>query len=626
MPRFLVYLFAIPLVLVLVGFILVSLLLDKEKILDLAAEELKAKTGATLAVGGAAELSFFPRLGLSLEQVALDMPGEQQTSLQARSLEIGVQLMPLLSKQVAIDSILLDGVLVSMTTEPAPAPVDTSALNDEQLARFYQQREAAREAAGKATGAENVLAIPLALEVARLQITDSRLEVREAGSDTQVIDIASLTVRELNLEGRSIPVEASITVAGEQAMELSLRGKVMINQDTQVIGLETLDIELGGALQAPVTMTTSGEVDINRQVADLNLVANISDTRAEGQLRYASFESPQVDAQLRLNRFTPALLALAGPEAAAAESAPAGGEAASDETDVPLPLDALRLMDTRADLVIEEVIWGSHRVQQLKAKLRVLNGEAIFPSITGTIHGGSLDMKASLNAKQSTARINTQGTLLQLDIASVLAAAEVEPVLSGRANLDWKLHGKGNTSGAISQTLRGPLNLRTEQAVLQGLGVEQMLCESVALVNREALSADFPADSAFEELAVTLQLGKGKARLQPLTARLPDISLSGEGEIDIASLDFDTTFSARLSPGLEQLDPACRVNERITAIAWPVNCRGNATGDPADWCAVDSKEILEDLAGNELKRKAQKEVEEKYGEEAGALLKGLLGD
>ena len=46
---------------------------------------------------------------------------------------------------------------------------------------------------------------------------------------------------------------------------------------------------------------------MNRQVADLKLVATIGDTRADGQLRYAAFESPRKSThQLRLNQFTPA--------------------------------------------------------------------------------------------------------------------------------------------------------------------------------------------------------------------------------------------------------------------------------------------------------------------------------
>lgn len=623
MPRFLVYFIAIPLVIVLGGALLVSVLLDEEKLLQVAADEVRQKTGATLEVAGGADLSFFPRLGLSLKEVSLDMPGDQQTSLQARSLEIGVRMMPLLSKQVDIDSLLLDGVIISMTSEPAPAPVDTSKFDDKQLARFYQDREAAKAQAGQAASAENVMAIPLALEVAQLRITDSRLEISEIGGDTQVVEIAEFSATGLNLDGRSVPVEAQVVLVSDQPITIALKGKLMISQQTQVIGLQTMDVTVSGALQEPISMTTSGEVDINRQLADLNLVADISDTRAEGQLRYASFESPQIDARLRLNQFTPALLALAGPEAASSESTEAKP---ADEEDIALPLDAIRRMDTRAELEIDKVIWGAHVVDGLKAKLRVVKGSANFPMISGTIHGGDLNMKASLNARQSTARINSQGTLQQLDIASALAASEVDPILTGKANLDWKIHGQGNSTAAITGTLRGPVNLQTEQAVLKDMGVEKMLCEAVAMVNQEPLAAEFPASSAFEALSVTLNLGKGKARLQPLKAKLPDIRLLGKGAIDIASLEFDTTFTARLSPGLGKIDPACRVNERITAIEWPVNCKGNATGEPGDWCSVDSQEILEDLAGNEIKRKAQKEVEERFGEEAGGLLKGLLGN
>lgn len=623
MSRALLYIIGLPLLVIIAAAILVPLMLDTEKILQLAAEEVHKQTGATLTVEGDADISIFPTLGLALGDVSLDMPSEEQPSLQARSLNIGVQLIPLLSKEVAIETIDLDGVVIRMVTEPPPAPIDTSNLNDKELQQFYARRQAAIDEASEAASAEAVIAVPLALEVASLSITDSRLEMTEAGGDTDIIEIESLKASGLNLDGRSIPVQGTVRLPGDEPQVFAFNGTMMINQQTQMLGIEEMDITLDGALTETVTISTSGEIDISRQVADLKLIATIGDTRAEGQLRYAAFESPQIDTQLRLNLFTPALLALAGPEAAAAETtAPTSG----DTEDTPLPLDALRLMDTRADLSIDKVIWGAHTVSNLKAKMRVNKGAANFPRITGDIHGGRLDMKASLNAKHSLAKVNTQGGITAVDIAQVLVASEVDPILTGKANLTWKLNGQGNTSGAITQTLKGPIDLQTEKAVLKNMAVEKMLCEGVALVNQESLAADFPTSSAFEELSVKINLGKGQARLQPLKAKFPDIRLSGKGTMDIVSMDFDTTFAAKLSPGLAKLDPACRVNESITAIEWPVNCAGNITGEPGEWCSVDTAEIIEDLAGNEIKRKAQKEVEKKYGKEAGSLLKGLLGD
>ncbi|MEE4251901.1 MAG: AsmA-like C-terminal region-containing protein, partial [Alcanivoracaceae bacterium] len=196
----------------------------------------------------------------------------------------------------------------------------------------------------------------------------------------------------------------------------------------------------------------------------------------------------------------------------------------------------------------------------------------------------------------------------------------------GIADLNWKLHGQGNSSQALTQTLRGPIELQTHDAVLRDMGIEQMLCEAVALVNQESLSANFPTESAFEALSISIMMGEGRAQLQPLKAKLANVRLLGKGALELASMDFDTTFTARLSAGLAKLDPACRVNERITAIDWPVVCKGNVTGEPADWCSVDSSEIIADLAENELKRAAQKEVEDKYGKEAGQVLRKLLGN
>ena len=622
MPRILLYIILAPLVLVIVAALLIPVMVDEEKMLQLAADEVRKQTGAELSVLGGADLRIFPTLGLALANVSLDMPSDQQPSLQARSLNIGVELIPLLSKEVAIETIELDGVVIKMTTEPEAAPIDTSQLNDKQLGEFYAKRQADIDEARQAASTEAAVAVPLALEVASLSITDSRIEMTEVDGDTSIVEIDSLKVSGLNLEGRSIPLEGSVILAGDEPLVIMFNGSVVVSQETQMLGIEEMDVSLKGALAETVALNTSGEVDMNRQVADLKLVATIGDTRADGQLRYAAFESPQIDTQLHLNQFTPALLALAGPEAADTKPVQSSPEEAED---TPLPLDALRVIDTRADLSIDKVIWGAHQVDNLKAKLRVNKGAANFPSITGDIHGGKLDMKASLNAKNSLAKINTRGTLSNVDIAQALVASEVEPVLSGKASLNWKLNGEGNTSGAITQTLKGPIDLVTEQAVLKDMAVEKMLCEGVALVNQKSLAADFPNSSAFEELSVRINLGNGKARLQPLKAKFPDIRLVGKGALDIVTMDFDATFAAKLSAGLTKLDPACKVNDSITAIDWPVNCEGNVTGEPADWCSVDTAGIIEDLAGNELKRKAQKEVEKKYGEEAGGLLRGLLG-
>lgn len=103
-------------------------------------------------------------------------------------------------------------------------------------------------------------------------------------------------------------------------------------------------------------------------------------------------------------------------------------------------------------------------------------------------------------------------------------------------------------------------------------------------------------------------MSQGKLLMKPLRAELPHVTLKGEGNIDILKQDFSVTFKGRLSPDLGELDSACEVNQRLTAIAWPVKCKGKLSGDPADWCAVDAESIIKDLATKEVEDQVVKKA------------------
>ena len=134
MPRIILITLAALLFLVVAAALLVPLVLDEDKLLAMASDTLQEETGATLTVAGDRELSLFPVLGVSLQEAALTMPGAEEPGLRARSLSIGVRMMPLLTGTVKIDSIELDGLSLKTvsTAEKTPA-VDTSKMSDEEL-------------------------------------------------------------------------------------------------------------------------------------------------------------------------------------------------------------------------------------------------------------------------------------------------------------------------------------------------------------------------------------------------------------------------------------------------------------------------------------------------------------
>lgn len=610
MPRFLLYLLGIPLLLAIAALLLLPLLVDEEKLVSMATKELEQRSGARVTVHGDAGLSLFPRLALRLGDTELQLPGEGQPDVSVRELSIEVFLRPLLSREIVIKGLELDGLVLTL-----PAPDDAPAaalanLSDAQLEDFYATRRKALSQAAE-SGAGAVLVAPLALNVASLRLTDTRIILLQpAGADPVVLELPLLRGTDLNLEGNPASLTLQLRMAGEQDLSLDLATLFTANADSQLLELQELEAELSGATPEPVTLRASGNVRLDQRLAELEVELASGATRGSGSVRYAATESPQIDAVLRMNLLDPALLLLAGPEAATS------ADADSADGDAPLPLDALRLADTRADLRVERAVVGAHAVDNLQLRLRVVEGVATFDTIKGVIHGGELDATATLNARLSTPTLSTRGELAGLDTSVLLAALEADPVLSGRANANWQLDSRGNSRNALVAALQGEIRLDTEDLALEQVGVERMLCQVIAQVNQEPLQTELPARSSFGSASARIQLAAGEARLDPLQASLDHVGLRGEGRLDLLSNEFDARFRARLAPTLGELDPACRVNERLVAIDWPVNCRGQLGGEPGDWCRVDSEAIVADLARRELENMAR--------EEGGRFLQRLL--
>ncbi|MEH6591291.1 MAG: AsmA family protein [Halioglobus sp.] len=613
MRRLILIVFLLPIALILLGAIAASLLLDKQKVLAMAAQVIEEESGAILTVEGDINLSVFPNISVQLGDAGITVPGEQEVAVQVRQLGIGLQLRPLLSGDIQIDEILIDGLTMVLQAAPPQDVLDTSQLSDQQLDDYYAERRQGQtqELASRTGAQDSVLAIPLALNVRHLLVTDSIFETvsPESGERSKVV-ITKLQANDLNLDNRPIPVSAKVLLPDDSEMApigIALDGEVGVNVERQQLVLEALVIKIDGVMSETVSLNASGVVDLVTQAADLRVEFDLAETRGTGKVRYATFETPQIAAQLHLNRFDPALIALAGPEVA---SVPSGQteQGAESDGDQPLPLAPIREIDTWASLRIDTASFSGHDIQNMTLKLRAVDGIVRINSLTGNVHGGALDIKATFNAQHNVAKLNSQGTLAGMDLALALAAMEFEPMATGTAGLEWRLRSSGATMNELIGGLSGPVDIATEEVTLLNLGIDKMLCEAVALANRETLTTQLPEETPFENLSLKLKLKKGKGQMNPFSADLAHSHLTGTGTFDLDKQDFAATFTARLSPTLAELDPACRVNERYTAIGWPVNCAGDIGADPADWCGVDSQKIIEDMATKEVKRQVEKEA------------------
>ena len=115
MRRFLKYLTGFV-VLIAVAITAAIFLIPKERIVQLASDQVRAATGRELSLTGDISPSFWPVLGVRTGEVALSNAewGEAESIVTASAAEIGVELVPLFSSEVKVSTLRLLDPVVSL--------------------------------------------------------------------------------------------------------------------------------------------------------------------------------------------------------------------------------------------------------------------------------------------------------------------------------------------------------------------------------------------------------------------------------------------------------------------------------------------------------------------------------
>ena len=117
--------------------------LDPNDYKDRIAEEVKAETGRDLRIDGNIDVTFYPWLGLEVAGVSLsNAPGFGEKSfLQTETIKLRAKLLPLLRKELEMDTLILHGVTLNLAKnaegvtnwdDMVKPPAETEAASQDQ--------------------------------------------------------------------------------------------------------------------------------------------------------------------------------------------------------------------------------------------------------------------------------------------------------------------------------------------------------------------------------------------------------------------------------------------------------------------------------------------------------------
>ncbi len=238
--RYVFYALGGVVVLVIAGLIAVAVLFDANALKGEIERTVQEKTGRTLKLEGELGLAFWPNIGASLGRASLSERDGKSSFLALESAHVSVAVMPLLSKQIVVSGVRLDGLKATVTRDKA------GRFNFDDL---LAAPAAAKTDKPRAPAPQPADAGAVRFDIGSVRIARSAISYRDAKSG-QAIDVSGLDLStgriaddtpgsfELSAQVKSNtpPVDAGVALSGGYRFNLAKKAFALSGLDAKVEG------------------------------------------------------------------------------------------------------------------------------------------------------------------------------------------------------------------------------------------------------------------------------------------------------------------------------------------------------------------------------------------------------
>jgi AsmA protein len=547
-----------------------------------------AATGRDLKINGDVSVSVLPNLAIEIKDVTFGNAagGRAEHMATMKQLTVDLQLMPLLSGEVAVDKFILVEPIINLEKDAKgqgnwlmgdvkPAAAEGTAASGGQSA-----------SGGDAPGSAPAIRLgEVRLENGRVSYWDGTTGTEEIISDiTMEILLPDLdSAMEMNgtltrngqaiaiktrietpralMEGREAKISEEVTSA---VVNLTFNGTAQMGAETKAAGRVSLDVpsvrELaawgGNPLDVEGTgfgpFKVEGDLDMaGARIAFRNATIAFDEIKGSGQLSLdTGGAKPSVVATLAVemldvNPYLPEPVEGAGGDGTAASGGSggsSGGAAPAGWSDEPIDMSGLNAAN--ADLSFEA---GGIRFQKFeigKSTLRVLvkDGQLNVELGEMALYEGNANGKVELSARGETPTLAMSFDLAGVQAEPLLVAAADSDTLSGTANGRFAVTSKGGTQRRIVENLNGKGDMSFLDGAIKGINLGAMLRNvGTAFLDSGASEAQ---KTDFAELSGTFTIVNGILQNDDLAMKAPLFRVAGAGIVDMPA----RTVNYRVEP------------------------------------------------------------------------------
>jgi AsmA protein len=371
------------------------------------------------------------------------------------------------------------------------------------------------------------------------------------------------------------------------------------------------------------------------ELADLTL--QLDDTTAKGYLRIADFKAKalrfglSVD-KLNADRYLPPPVADEGGKAKATESS-------EPEPATPIPVEALRTLNARGDLKVNEAIFAGIQFTNLRLGINARDGNVRLNPSEASLYGGQYRGDINIDATGPLARVSLDEHITSIDFAPLFRDFFKSKRVSGKGTANIKLSGEGKTTDDIVNTLDGAIDFNVANGALEGTDLWWEIRRARAVIKQQPMpAAPTTPRTPFSAMKGTATMNNGVLTNNDLDVAMQYLKVGGQGSVDLPrnTLDYRLVATVLKFPQERAAQPAVQPGAtEPAAAAQPPAQAGAAAQAPAEQDLVDAQipvkitgklsdpKVRPDLEAY-LKGQVKKKVEQKVKEKLGDKLRDLL--
>ena len=569
------------------------------------ADLVKEKTQRTLTIEGDIRLMLFPRLGVHLGKTRLSEFNSDKDFAGLDDMRVSLALIPLLTRQVVVDQIRLDGLRANLVRHK-----DGKTNVDDLLG--------GKEKGGAAKPVEPAKAQtpPIKLEVDGVRISKAALVWKDeaGGVDYAISDFSLKTGRVA--PGVPTKFDLAATIRANQPkvdVKLQVGGTLAADLENQVFAVTGLTVKLNGDAAGVTGLAAelSGSVaaDLKKQTAHADLAMKLDESNIKAKFAVADFAAMRSTFDIAIDKLNVDKY-LPPKKAGETAKAPAGSQ-----PEQPIDFSPIKKLDVAGSVHIGDLTASNVKAQNVAVDVRAKNGRLDVDPLSANLYQGNVKGTASVDG--NTNRIGIRQKLAGVSMGPLLRDAIGQDLLEGRGNVALDVTTTGNLVSAMKKALNGTARLELKDGAIKGINLAQSLRNAKALIaggKREAEQGAVAGEKTdFSELTASFDIKNGIAHNGDLLAKSPFLRLTGEGDINLPDSTLNYLAKAAVvtsgagqggkeAADLKGLTVPVRVSGPFTALRYKLEF-GSVLSDSAKQQFEEKKDAIKEKLEDKLRSK-----------------------